>query len=147
MQQDDCVGQVLAALDRLKLKENTIVFFTSDNGCSNQADLPALRAKGHDPVRPFRGHKADIFEGGHRVPLIVRWPGTVASASHAKQTVCLVDLMATVADVANIDLPDDAAPDSFQPVAGFAESKRRSVAAIDSSSLHQWFICAASRSV
>ena len=113
MQQDDCVGQVLAALDRLKLKDNTIVFFTSDNGCSNQADLPALRAKGHDPVRPFRGHKADIFEGGHRVPLIVRWPGTVATASHAKQTVCLVDLMATVADLANIELPDEAAPDSF----------------------------------
>ena len=81
--------------------------------CSNQADLPALRAKGHDPVRPFRGHKADIFEGGHRVPLIVRWPGTVAAASHAKQTVCLVDLMATVADVANIELPGEAAPDSF----------------------------------
>ncbi len=86
--------------------------FTSDNGCSNQADLPALREKGHDPVRPFRGHKADIFEGGHRVPLIVRWPGTVAAGAHTKQTVCLVDLMATLAELPD-DLPEDAAPDSF----------------------------------
>ncbi len=82
MQQDDCVGQVLAALDRLKLSENTLVFFTSDNGCSPQADLPALRAKGHDPCYPFRGHKADIFEGGHRVPMIVRWPALLAPGSH-----------------------------------------------------------------
>lgn len=113
MQQDACIGQVLAALDRLKLQQNTIVLFTSDNGCSNQADLPALREKGHDPVRPFRGHKADIFEGGHRVPLIVRWPGTVGANSHARQTVCLVDLLATVADIAQIELPINAAPDSF----------------------------------
>ncbi len=113
MQQDECLGQVLAALDRLNLKDNTIVFFTSDNGCSNQADLPALRAQGHDPVRPFRGHKADIFEGGHRVPLIVRWPGTVAAGAHARQTVCLVDLLATVADVANLSVPEEAGPDSF----------------------------------
>lgn len=113
MQQDDCVGQIMAAMERLKLTQNTIVMFTSDNGCSNQADLPALREKGHDPVRPFRGHKADIFEGGHRVPLIVRWPGTVAAGAHAKQTVCLVDLLATVADIAQIELPDGAGPDSF----------------------------------
>ena len=113
MQQDDCVGQVMAALERLNLQQNTIVFFTSDNGCSNQADLPALRAKGHDPVRPYRGHKADIFEGGHRVPLIVRWPGMVATNVEAKQTVCLVDLLATLSDVARLDLPEGAGPDSF----------------------------------
>ncbi len=113
MQQDDCIGQVLAALESLNLKQNTLVFFTSDNGCSNQADLPALRAQGHDPVRPFRGHKADIFEGGHRVPLIVRWPGRITPNSEAKQTVCLVDLMATVADIAQLELPDNAAADSF----------------------------------
>lgn len=113
MQQDACVGQLLDALDRLKLVQNTVVLFASDNGCSNQADLPALREKGHDPVRPFRGHKADIFEGGHRVPLIVRWPGTVAAGSHTKQTVCLVDLLATVADIAHLDLPEGASPDSF----------------------------------
>ncbi len=113
MQQDDCVGQVLAALDRLKLSENTLVFFTSDNGCSPQADLPALRAKGHDPCYPFRGHKADIFEGGHRVPMIVRWPGVVSPGSHAQQTVCLVDLMATLAEATSLTLPSEAAPDSF----------------------------------
>ncbi|MGN6137073.1 MAG: sulfatase family protein [Aureliella sp.] len=113
MQQDECIGRVLQALDRLKLSGNTIVFFTSDNGCSPQADLPALRAKGHDPCRPFRGHKADIFEGGHRVPMVVRWPGVVPAGSRYDHTVCLTDLMATVAQIVDQPLPAEAGPDSF----------------------------------
>lgn len=113
MQQDESVGQILQALARLKLDQNTVVFFTSDNGCSPQADLPALREKGHDPCYPYRGHKADIFEGGHRIPMVVRWPGVIKPNSVANQTVCLTDLMATAADIAGIPLPAEAAPDSF----------------------------------
>lgn len=113
MQQDACVGRILEALERLKLDGETIVFFTSDNGCSPQADLPALRAKGHDPCRPYRGHKADIFEGGHRIPMLVRWPGVAKPGSTVTQTVCLTDLMATVAAIVDLSLPAEAAPDSF----------------------------------
>ena len=113
MQQDHCVGQIMQALVRAKIDQNTIVFFTSDNGCSPQADLPALRAQGHDPCYPYRGHKADIFEGGHRVPMIVRWPGKIAANSHSAQTVCLTDLLATVADITGQPLPEQAGPDSY----------------------------------
>ena len=119
MEQDDCIGRILNALERYKLDKDTIVFFTSDNGCSPQADLPRLRELGHDPCRPYRGHKADIFEGGHRVPMIVRWPGIIAPNTAATQTVCLTDLFATVAESIGVPLPTDAGPDSFSWVSLF----------------------------
>ena len=119
MQQDDCIGRILNALEQRNLDKETIVFFTSDNGCSPQADLPKLREMGHDPCRPFRGHKADIYEGGHRVPMIVRWPGVIAPNTTATQTVCLTDLFATVADSIGVPLPTDSAPDSFSWVSLF----------------------------
>jgi arylsulfatase A-like enzyme len=90
----------------------TLVIFTSDNGCSPQADFPVLLEKGHDPSYVFRGHKADIFDGGHRVPFIVRWPGVVQPGTTSAQLVSLVDFMATCADVVGAKLPDDAAEDS-----------------------------------
>lgn len=113
MQQDHCLGQVLDALDRNVLTQNTLVIFTSDNGCSPQADFPALLAKGHNPSHHFRGHKADIYEGGHRVPFLVRWPGQVKAGTVSDQLVCLTDFMATAADVIGVKLPDRAAEDSF----------------------------------
>ena len=119
MQQDECIGRILIALEKCNLDKETIVFFTSDNGCSPQADLPKLREMGHDACRPFRGHKADIFEGGHRVPMIVRWPGVIAPNTTATQTVCLTDLFATVADSIGVPLPADSAPDSFSWVSLF----------------------------
>jgi arylsulfatase A-like enzyme len=112
MQVDDAVGQVLAALDRNGLAENTIVIVTSDNGCSPRADFGELAAKGHDPSDVFRGNKADIYEGGHRIPFIVRWPGRVAAGSRSDQLVCLTDLMATCAELLGVKLPDDAGEDS-----------------------------------
>lgn len=119
MQQDACVGEILKALDASGLADNTIVFFTSDNGCSPEADIPFLKSKDHDPCVPFRGHKADIFEGGHRVPMIVRWPGTIAPGTSNPQTVCLTDLFATVADVLGEPLPSHAAPDSSSLLRAF----------------------------
>lgn len=112
MQVDDLVGQVLAALDEAKLAQDTLVFFTSDNGCSPQAKIDELAAAGHHPNGPFRGHKADIWEGGHRVPTIARWPSRVAAGARCEQPVCLNDLMATCADLLNVRLPDNAAEDS-----------------------------------
>ena len=112
MQVDDLVGQVLAALDEANVAQDTLVFFTSDNGCSPQAKIEELVAAGHHPNGPLRGHKADIWEGGHRVPLIVRWPARVPPGTRCDDPVCLNDLMATCADVLNVKLPDDAGEDS-----------------------------------
>ncbi len=127
MQQDDCIGQILKALDQFKLAQDTIVFVTSDNGCSPEADLPRLRDLGHEPCRPFRGHKADIYEGGHRVPMIVRWPGVIAPNSTSSQTVCLTDLFATVADAIGAPLPADFGPDSFSWMSVFRNSDAQQI--------------------
>lgn len=113
METDAAVGRVLAALDEQGLAENTLIVFTSDNGCSPSADYPTLLEKGHNPSARFRGHKADIYEGGHHVPFFVRWPAKVKPGQQSKQVVCLTDFMATAADVTGFKLPDDAAEDSF----------------------------------
>ena len=112
MQTDAAIGQLLAELDKQALAENTLVIVTSDNGCSPQADFPALLAKGHNPSYEFRGHKADIFDGGHRVPFLVRWPARVKAGTLSQQLLCLTDFMATAADIAGAKLPDTAAEDS-----------------------------------
>jgi arylsulfatase A-like enzyme len=112
MQVDAAVGEVLSALDERGLAGETLVIFTSDNGCSPEARFDELRARGHDPSAGFRGTKADIFEGGHRVPFLVRWPGVVAPGSRSDQIVCLTDLMATCAEILGQELPDGAGEDS-----------------------------------
>jgi arylsulfatase A len=112
METDWAVGQVLDALDQRGLAENTLVFFTSDNGCSPAAGIPQLEAAGHKPNGPLRGTKADIWEGGHRVPFIVRWPGQVKAGTTGDQLISLVDFMATCADLLGVKLPDDAGEDS-----------------------------------
>ncbi len=112
LQVDDVVGQVMDALDRHGLAENTILVFTSDNGCSPMADFEELAAAGHHPSYVFRGHKADIYEGGHRIPLLVRWPREIRAGSVCDETVCLVDLLATMAEITGTELPDDAGEDS-----------------------------------
>lgn len=112
MQLDDTVGRIVEALETGRIADNTLVLFTSDNGCSPMADLLALAAKGHRPSYIYRGTKADIYEGGHRVPFIVRWPGTVKAGANSDQILCLTDLMATFADIVGAKLPDDAGEDS-----------------------------------
>ncbi|MDE0737233.1 MAG: arylsulfatase [Pirellulaceae bacterium] len=112
MQVDDTVGQVMKALDKHGLAENTLLIFTADNGCSPQAKFDQLHAKGHHPSYQFRGHKADIFEGGHRVPFIARWPSKIKSQSRSDQLICLTDLMATCGELVQSKLPADAGVDS-----------------------------------
>lgn len=109
---DDIVGQVNNKLRELGLDENTIVVYTSDNGCSPMADYPELAQFGHNPSYIFRGTKADIYEGGHRVPYIIKWPETIAAGSQCDESVCLTDLFATVLDIFGETAADDMAEDS-----------------------------------
>jgi arylsulfatase A-like enzyme len=113
MQVDDTVGRVLEALKAGDIADNTLVILTSDNGCSPVADFKMLEAKGHHPSFVFRGAKADIYDGGHRVPFIARWPAKIKAATRSDQIVCLTDLMATFAEIVGAKLPDDAGEDSM----------------------------------
>lgn len=130
MQTDDCMGQILTALDQQGLTENTLIIFTSDNGCSPQAGMEELAAKGHDPGAGFRGMKSDIWEAGHRVPFLVRWPAKVKAGSRSGALVCLTDFMATAAAIVGTTLPDNVGEDSFSflpALEGRGEEGRRSI--------------------
>ncbi|HUQ68382.1 MAG TPA: arylsulfatase, partial [Planctomycetaceae bacterium] len=112
LQQDANIGELLKALDDHGLTKDTLVIITSDNGCSPQAKFDELLAKGHNPSHIFRGTKADIFEGGHRVPYLVRWPVKVTAGQTTDRLTCLTDFFATCADILGQKLPDNAAEDS-----------------------------------
>jgi len=112
MQTDWSVGQVMEALDKAGIADNTLLIFTSDNGFSPQANGKALEEKGHFPSELRRGYKADIWDGGHRIPFIARWPGKIKAGSRTDQIVCLTDLMATSAELLGVKLPDNAGEDS-----------------------------------
>lgn len=113
LQNDHCLGQVLKALDNHGLTDNTLLIVTSDNGCSPLVDFLELAKLGHRPSYHFRGAKADIYEGGHRVPFIVRWPGHAKAGTKCEQTICHVDLFATCAKLIGAKLADNAGEDSF----------------------------------
>jgi arylsulfatase A len=112
MQTDATVGAVLAALDQAGIADNTLVIFTSDNGCSPAAGTPKLEQQGHFASAQFRGYKADIWEGGHRVAFLARWPGRVKAGSQSAQTICHTDLMATCVEILGAKLPANAGEDS-----------------------------------
>ncbi len=107
---DHMVGQVLDTLDQLGAADNTLIVVTSDNG-ARPCDVDG-ETYGHKSCGDWRGFKADIWDGGHREPFIVRWPGRVPAGSTCDETVCLIDLMATAAAILGTGLPEDAAPDS-----------------------------------
>ncbi len=110
-QVDAALGALLDALADKHLADNTLVIFTSDNGAHW---LPSdIDHWGHRANADWRGQKSDIWEGGHRVPFVVRWPGVVAADSSSDKTICLTDVMATVAAVVGRELPTDAGEDSF----------------------------------
>ncbi|MEM8955836.1 MAG: arylsulfatase, partial [Verrucomicrobiota bacterium] len=108
---DDAIGQLLAALEDSGQADNTIVIFTADNGPEKYA---YARTENHDhwSSTPLRGLKRDIYEGGHRVPFIIKWPGLLEPGSTSDALVSQIDLMATLAAHLDFDLPDNAAEDS-----------------------------------
>jgi arylsulfatase A len=112
METDAVIGEILAALDTAGVADDTVVVFSSDNGFAPYVGAKELEARGHFPSGPLRGYKFDAWEGGHRVPFIVRWPGTVSPGSTCDQLVHQADLMATLADLLGARLPDTVGEDS-----------------------------------
>ena len=113
MQSDAAIGAVMDALRETGADANTLVMFTSDNGCSKAAGIEKLQEQGHFPSAHLRGSKADIWEGGHRVAFLARWPkGGVEAGSRNTQTICHVDLFATCADILGVELPVESCEDS-----------------------------------
>ena len=113
MQTDDFVGTIVKALEDGGHTENTLLIVSSDNGCSYvQAGVEEMEAEGHFPSAQYRGYKSDIWEGGHRVPFLVKWPAEVEPGSSSDAIICLTDFMATSAELAGAELPNDAAEDS-----------------------------------
>ncbi len=131
MQTDHALGQITTALAENGIADQTLVIFTSDNGCSRAADIPALARQGHKVSAHFRGSKADIWEGGHRVPFIVRWPGKVEPGTTSNQLICLTDVFATVADILGVNRPTGSCEDSVSFLPAFfgqtIESTRKGV--------------------
>jgi arylsulfatase A-like enzyme len=111
MMVDAQIGRVLAALEKADMTQDTLLVFTSDNGPMwLSADVARF---GHTAAGGLRGMKGDAWEAGHRMPLIVRWPGRVKPGTATDQTICFTDLLATFADICDAKLPAGAGPDSF----------------------------------
>jgi len=113
METDDSAVQILNALDRLGIADNTLVFYTADNGCSPEAKIPQLLEKGHDPHHTLRGMKSDAWDGGHRVPYVVRWPAVIKPGRVSDEIICHNNLIATCAEILGATLPEDTGVDSF----------------------------------
>jgi arylsulfatase A-like enzyme len=112
-QGDHMLGQLLDALERKGLAENTLVIATADNGAAGRQ------------YAPLRASKVSIYEGGHRVPFVVRWPGKIKPGSISNETICLNDLMATSAEIIGAKLPDNAGEDSVSILPALTGTARK----------------------
>ncbi len=138
---DNTVGAVMDALTQNGFGENTLLILTSDNGglwhwwdfqepddVSGGRITPrgqTVKAFGHQSNANLRGTKADIWEGGHRVPFLARWPGKIKPASVSSQTICLTDMMATCAAILGAKFPEDSAEDSFSLLPVFRDANKK----------------------
>jgi arylsulfatase A len=113
LQLDWIVGELMKTLTELGVVDNTIVIFTSDNGPEVTTTLHMRADHQHDPAHPWRGIKRDQWEGGHRVPFLVRWPDKIKANSTSDQLTSLTDIMATIAEITDSALPHHCAEDSF----------------------------------
>jgi arylsulfatase A len=112
METDWSVGQIFQALEKAGVAENTLVIFTADNGCSQTAGFDTLAKAGHRPAGIYRGLKGTLYEGGHRVSHLAKWPATILAGSVCNETICTTDLLATVADLQGKTLSDVEGEDS-----------------------------------
>ena len=110
---DYIIGELMDKLERLGVADNTLVMLASDNGPERSTTANMREIYNHDGARPWRGMKRDDWEGGHRTPFIVRWPGKVKAGSTSDQLLSLTDIMATCAAITGFELPDDVAEDSY----------------------------------
>ncbi|WOH38150.1 arylsulfatase [Thalassotalea fonticola] len=114
MQTDNSTGQVIDALRRNNLLDNTIIISSADNGSSEKtSNAPELIAKGHYPSAHLRGYKSDAWDGGHRVPFFVSWPKEIFANSTSNQLVSLNDIFTTLSDLLGVNLANDVAEDSI----------------------------------
>lgn len=146
---DWSVGQVLQALDRAGIADDTLVVVTSDNGAT-QAHQPVafVNNQGLRSNGPFRGQKSEVYEGGHRVPFIARWPGVIPANTSTDQTIALTDMLATFAALTGRPLGDEEGPDSFNvlpALLGTAGSAPLRPGLVHDSMMHQMFAVRAGR--
>ena len=131
LQIDADIGVLLDALDKHGLAKDTLVIFTTDNGYAPAGNIPRLQNFGHDSSAGFRGTKSDVFEGGHRVPFIARWPGVTPAGTRCDDLVGQLDLFASLADLLGVKLPASVAEDSISMLASLrgekAPNRRRSL--------------------
>ncbi len=114
MQSDAVVGAVINTLKANDLDGDTLVIFSSDNGCSKAAKIDKLIEGGHYPSANLRGSKADLWDGGHRVPFVMRWPnGPIQAGTRSDELISLVDVFATFSEMQGVALPEHQAEDSF----------------------------------
>ena len=109
---DDMIRQIVNTLDQNNQLDNTMIVFTSDNGCAPYIGVKEMEKQGHFPSYIYRGYKNDIYEGGHRIPLIVSWKGKFTKETN-NSLVCLTDFYATFAQMLNHRLMEEEAVDSF----------------------------------
>ncbi|MEI6865687.1 arylsulfatase [Flavicella sp.] len=113
MQETDFrVGQVLDALKANGLEENTLVIFSSDNGAESNYKYQRDTYQ-HYSCMNFKGGKRDIYEGGHRVPFLMRWPNAINAGLKVDEPVCQSDYLATIADIIGVELADNEGEDSY----------------------------------
>ena len=113
METDWALGQVMEALKNAGVADNTILIFTSDNGHCSYTGLEPFQKAGHRVSGPFRGYKFDAWDGGHRLPFVVRWPDVIQPGSQCAQLTSHNDIMATCAEITGAKIPPDAGEDSF----------------------------------
>jgi len=110
---DEEIGKLIEIIEKTGESRNTIIVFTSDNGTSPWADIKSLDSKGHSTSYIYRGYKADLYEGGHRVPCFMQWPAKIKKPHIVEQTICLNDFMRTFAAITGFKLAENEAEDSY----------------------------------
>lgn len=128
-QTDASVGRILAALEEKGFSDNTWVIFSADNGPETYA-YPRLKNYGHRSMGPLRGLKRDLYEGGHRVPMLMRWPGRIAKNRVCDGLLSQIDLFATIAKTLDLEIPEGSAEDSLDQspmIFAAGESSRKSL--------------------